>query len=136
MAELTGKQQAFVEAYCANGFNATQAAITAGYSEKTAYSVGHENLSKPDIAIAIVQFKQKASEKALVTTEDVVRGLLKEAKGEEIENKSSDRISALKALADYTGGFDANKKQVDITTGGESIRNEWHIHPVTSSKDA
>lgn len=29
--------------------NATQAAIRAGYSEKTAYSVGHENLRKPEI---------------------------------------------------------------------------------------
>lgn len=29
--------------------NATQAAIRAGYSEKTAYSIGDENLKKPEI---------------------------------------------------------------------------------------
>ena len=31
---LTTKQELFVSAYCSNGFNATQAAIEAGYSEK------------------------------------------------------------------------------------------------------
>jgi len=34
-------------------FNATQAAIRAGYSEKTAGQMGHENLKKPEIAAAI-----------------------------------------------------------------------------------
>lgn len=51
--KLTAKQRAFVNAYIANGFNATQAAISAGYSEKTAYSIGSENLRKPEIKQAI-----------------------------------------------------------------------------------
>ena len=52
MANLTPKQQRFVEEYLID-LNATQAAIRAGYSEKTAYSVGHENLKKPEIQKAI-----------------------------------------------------------------------------------
>ena len=48
MANLTPKQQRFVEEYLID-LNATQAAIRAGYSEKTAKSVGHENLTKPDL---------------------------------------------------------------------------------------
>ena len=43
---LTAKQQRFVEAYTGN---ATQAAIAAGYSEKTAPFIGAENLKKPKI---------------------------------------------------------------------------------------
>ncbi|NCC96729.1 MAG: terminase small subunit [Synergistales bacterium] len=43
---LTAKQRAFVEAYDGN---ATEAAIAAGYSKKTAYSIGQENLKKPEI---------------------------------------------------------------------------------------
>ena len=53
MAELTDKQEAFIEAYLANGFNATKAAIVAGYSPKTARSIGSENLTKPDISEVI-----------------------------------------------------------------------------------
>lgn len=50
MAEgLTDKQHRFCEEYLANGYNATQAAISAGYSEDTARSIGAENLTKPDI---------------------------------------------------------------------------------------
>ena len=49
---LTDKQSAFIEEYLTD-FNATQAALRAGYSEKTAYSIGHENLKKPEIADAI-----------------------------------------------------------------------------------
>lgn len=49
---LTPKQQRFVEEYCTD-FNATQAAIRAGYSERTAAEIGHENLKKPQIAEAV-----------------------------------------------------------------------------------
>ncbi len=52
MTELTPKQQLFVDEYLID-LNATKAAIRAGYSEKTAYSIGQENLNKPDIAEAI-----------------------------------------------------------------------------------
>ncbi|MFJ6207329.1 terminase small subunit [Lysinibacillus sp. NPDC092081] len=46
--KLTLKQQAFADFYIELG-NATQAAIKAGYSQKTAYSIGDENLRKPEI---------------------------------------------------------------------------------------
>lgn len=39
----------FAEAYVANGFNATQAAITAKYSEKTAYSQGSRLLKNVEV---------------------------------------------------------------------------------------
>lgn len=47
-AELTGKQKRFCEEYIFD-FNATRAAIEAGYSEDTARSIASENLTKPDI---------------------------------------------------------------------------------------
>ena len=48
MAELTLKQKKFCDLYLELG-NATEAAIQAGYSKKTAKSIGQENLTKPDI---------------------------------------------------------------------------------------
>lgn len=47
--KLTVKQRRFCDEYLANGGNATEAAIAAGYSPKTAYAIGHENLSKLEI---------------------------------------------------------------------------------------
>ncbi len=50
--KLTPKQQLFVAEYLVD-LNATQAAVRAGYSNKSAYSVGHENLKKPEVAAAM-----------------------------------------------------------------------------------
>jgi len=53
-AKLTPKQRVFVASYIGvSRFNATKAALAAGYSEKTAYSIGSENLKKPEIKAAI-----------------------------------------------------------------------------------
>lgn len=74
---LTRKQQAFVNAYIVNGFNATQAALSAGYSEDTAYSIGHENLRKPEIKAAINavfdEYAMSASE-VLARLTEIARG--------------------------------------------------------------
>ena len=49
---MTDKQQRFVAEYLVD-MNAKQAAISAGYSQKTAYSIGNELLRKPEISQAI-----------------------------------------------------------------------------------
>lgn len=75
MANLTPKQQRFVEEYLID-LNATQAAIRAGYSEKTAYSVGHENLSKPEIQKSLQEAQHKRSERAGIDADYVLRRLV------------------------------------------------------------
>lgn len=52
MADLTPKQAQFVREYLID-LNATQAAIRAGYSERTAEKIGSENLKKPEVSAAI-----------------------------------------------------------------------------------
>ena len=66
MAKLTAKQQRFVDEYLID-LNATQAAIRAGYSEKTAFSIGTENLRKPLIQKAIQQRKQAREQRTEIT---------------------------------------------------------------------
>lgn len=73
---LTAKQRRFVEEYLVD-LNATQAAIRAGYSEKTARQMGDENLSKPDIAKAVQEAQAKRSERTEITQDMVLRELAK-----------------------------------------------------------
>lgn len=54
--KLTAKQQRFVDAFDGN---ATDAAIKAGYSKKSAALIGNENLRKPLIVRAIKAREQK-----------------------------------------------------------------------------
>ncbi len=63
---MSAKQQRFVEEYLVD-HNATQAAIRAGYSPKTAYSIGHENLKKPEIAAAIAAGEARLRRKTEVS---------------------------------------------------------------------
>ena len=72
MRELTGKQKRFVEEYLCD-LNATQAAIRAGYSAKTAEVVGYENLRKPQIAAAIQEETNKRSTRTEITADRVLR---------------------------------------------------------------
>ena len=58
MTRLTTKQQAFIAEY-PKDFNATQAAIRAGYSKRTARFIGCENLTKPNIADEISKHIEK-----------------------------------------------------------------------------
>lgn len=74
--KLTGKQQRFVEEYLID-LNVTQAAIRAGYSEKTAYSIGHELLKKPEIENAIQKAMDKRSERTGITQDQVLAELAK-----------------------------------------------------------
>ena len=60
--KLTGKQKRFIQEYLVD-LNATRAAKDAGYSEKTAYRTGADNLRKPQIADAIDKAMQKRGER-------------------------------------------------------------------------
>lgn len=71
---LTDKQERFILEYLVD-FNATQAAIRAGYSEDTAYSIGWENLRKPEIASRIATAGAQTADELGMTREYVFRTL-------------------------------------------------------------
>ena len=68
---LTAKQTAFVREYRLD-LNATQAAIRAGYSPKTAYIIGDENLRKPKIKAVLAESEAKALAKADLSAQNVL----------------------------------------------------------------
>lgn len=72
---LQVKQELFVRAYVNNGYNATQAALTAGYSEKTAAAIGFENLRKPKIQSKIKELLENTFEKQDITRERIIAEL-------------------------------------------------------------
>lgn len=76
--KLTAKQDMFVKEYLID-LNATQAAIRAGYSEKTAKDIGCENLTKPNISKAIFIALEKRTEKVETSAEWVLERLHNQA---------------------------------------------------------
>ncbi|KKO51142.1 terminase small subunit [Paenibacillus sp. DMB20] len=110
---LTAKQELFVQEYLKD-LNATQAAIRAGYSEKTAAETGYENLRKPQIAAEIEKRQQKIGEKNEITVE----WILEEMKDTYRQAKEMGELSAanksLEMLGRYKGMFNF-KLKVDAT---------------------
>lgn len=68
---MTPKQALFVQEYLVD-LNATQAARRAGYSERTAGTIGFENLQKPEIAEAISRAMSARSMRTQVTADRVL----------------------------------------------------------------
>lgn len=74
MSKLTLKQKRFADEYIISA-NATAAAIKAGYSKKTARSIGQENLTKPDIKAYIDERLEKLDSEKIADQKEVLQYL-------------------------------------------------------------
>lgn len=113
--KLTAKQQRFIEEYLID-LNATQAAIRAGYSEKTAYAIGEENLRKPVIKAEIERLQAETSIKLQVTKETLINDLLT-IKDLCLTNPrvTHNSIKAIEVISKMLGFNAAEKQEVSLT---------------------
>lgn len=127
---LTPKQQAFADYYIECG-NATEAAKRAGYSEKTAYSVGNENLRKPEISSYIAaRMAEIASARVANCAEvmefytAVMRGEVKDQFG--LDASLSDRLKAGDSLMKryMAGGYKYGETKREEDPLSKALREE------------
>ena len=108
---LKPKQQRFADEYLVD-LNATQAAIRAGYSKKTARSQGERLLTNVDVAAAIQAAQQKRSERVQITQDSVLEGIIRCTSASE---KAEDYKTALK-------GYELQGKHLGLFT--DKIKHE------------
>lgn len=84
MSKLTLKQQRFADEYIICG-NATEAAIRAGYAEKTARFIGAENLTKPNIKSYIDERLAELKSEKVADQQEVLEFLTSVMRGEKQE---------------------------------------------------
>lgn len=125
--QLTAKQEAYKNNRIAG--MGVSASYRAAYDCKTMtdrnVSIEANKLEHdPRIALEIKSKRKEATERALVSTEDIVIALLKESKGEGEDTNPGARVAALKHLSEYTGGFDANKQKVEHSGSIESLSDD------------
>lgn len=99
-SELTLKQQKFIDYYIQTG-NGTKAAIEAGYSPKTAYSIASDNLK--NLEPHIKERMKSLSNERIASAEEVLERLTRIARGEEkdafgLDTNNQDKIKALELL--------------------------------------
>ncbi|APH69776.1 terminase small subunit [Bacillus subtilis] len=82
--KLTEKQKRFADFYIELG-NATEAARKAGYSKKTAKSIGQENLTKPDIKSYIKEQLDAKDAERIASQDEILEFLTAVMRGEKTE---------------------------------------------------
>ena len=142
---MTRKQQLFVLEYLRD-FNATRSALEAGYSKKTAYSIGNELLKNPEIQQAINTAMKQREQRTEITQDYVIsnlqtiveRTMQKKpvmAKGEQLQDEEGNNvwcfdaknaIKALELLGKHLGMF-TEKIQADVraTTLADFMLSEY-----------
>lgn len=116
MAKLNDRQQRFVEEYLID-LNATQAAIRAGYSPKTAMEQGYQLLQKTSVSLEIAKQMAEQSKRTGINADRVIRELAKMGFAdieaiEEYKMKGADKVKALELLGKHLGMF---KEKVDVS---------------------
>lgn len=105
---MTDKQKMFCHEYMVDR-NATQAAIRAGYSPKTAKSQGQRLLTKVDIKKYIDEHTEEQYERAGISADDVLNELVSIAMVDGVEITGKQKIKALELLGRHLGLFDTAK---------------------------
>ena len=127
--ELKRKQAIFCREYLLD-FNATQAAIRAGYSTKTAYSIGNENLKKPGIRKRIRELVAARNTRTLVAA-DRVLGKLAEIAFGQFTVANRDRLRALDMLAKHVGIYDRQQYEYpEFLSERVKLNRFWDSIPV------
>lgn len=140
LSKLTLKQKRFADEYIISA-NATAAAIKAGYSKKTARSIGQENLTKPDIKAYIDERLEKLESEKIATQEEVLQYLTSIMRGDQQEKTlisigelgqkivdidvgAKDRIKAAELLGKRYRLF-TDKVEMDVNSDVTINVGEW-----------
>lgn len=86
--QLNEKQKKFCNEYLID-LNATQAAIRAGYSKKTAYSMASENLRKPEIQKYIQELQEGIKKRNRISQDEIIQDLI------EIKNRCMQNVPVM-----------------------------------------
>lgn len=117
MADLRPQMMLFVTEYLQNGNNATQAAIAAGYSEKTASSQGSRLLKSVEVRQYLNKTEQNLNKDLrMMFAEDAVKAykvMLEIMQDPGAMHK--DRLIAARDLLDRAGYKPIEKLQADVT---------------------
>lgn len=115
---ITPKQQAFIQHYMANGGNGTQAAISAGYAEKSARVTASELLKMPKVQKRLQGEKEEQKERLALDADWIVSKLMHEALNAESD---ATRVRSLELLGKHVGIFAPEKKELSVNQGGDFL---------------
>lgn len=118
VSKLTAKQKKFADAYIKSG-NATQSAIEAGYSKKTARTIGQQNLTKLDIKNYIDERMEKLDSQRIMDAKEAMQLLTSIARGEITET----------VVLSTPDGLEETEKEADFKTRIVAVKEILKRYP-------
>jgi phage terminase small subunit len=118
---MTPRQNQFVAEYALSR-NATQAAIKAGYSPRTARQTGFENLTKPDIRAAVAKYEAEAAERLAVTRERVLAELEAAIDVAREQRNPAAMIAGWREIAKICGYYAPERQRVEVSVDDWKLR--------------
>jgi phage terminase small subunit len=134
--KLTEKQKKFADFYIKLG-NATQAAIKAGYSEKTARFTGAENLTKPNIKNYIDERMEKLASERIMSAQEILERLSLIASAEITETvvvANAEGYSEVEKPPDFKTQIQAMKELLKRYPGNDKLL-EQQLRKLTAEAD-
>lgn len=122
---MNQRQELFCFEY-AHSLNATDAAIKAGYAETSAYSIGHENLRKPEIQCRITELldeRRAEQQRRFINAADSAIATLEAIMGDPAATPSA-RVAAANSLLDRGGHAVINKSLVKAEINYAELSDE------------
>lgn len=121
---LNEKQLRFIDEYCCS-HSAADAARRAGYSTKTARSIGHELLTKPDVQAAI-QARQAATALELgVTKQKVISDLLEAIQTARVQGNPGAMIAGAREIGKLLGFYEPETQRVELSVGDRGLAAKY-----------
>lgn len=128
---MTNRQKIFCDQYIMTGGNATEAAKRAGYSKRTAYSIGQRLLKNVEVQETISARLEELESERIIETEEILEHLSDVVRGQVTETlvtpsgkkfvvpiRESDRLRAAETLLKIRGLF---RDKVDVKIGGADL---------------
>ncbi|MBF7114504.1 terminase small subunit [Pediococcus pentosaceus] len=134
--KLTTKQKKFADNYIKTG-NATQSAIEAGYSKKTAPTIASENLIKPNIKSYIDEKMKEIESERIMGAQEALEFLTNVVRGEELETKvvaTQFDVSTVQVPADVKTKISAAKEILKRYPDNDKLL-EQQIRKITAEAD-
>lgn len=107
---LNEKQKAFCE-YYASTFNATESAKKAGYSERTAYSIGQRLLKHVEVQKYLAELSNKAKTSRIADITEILEFFSETMRNKSLQAK--DRLKAAELLRESVGNAPSEEETVE-----------------------
>lgn len=124
MPMLNSKQLRFVDEYCIS-FSAADAARKAGYSVKTAYAIGAENLRKPQIMTAIEARQTATALELKITKRQVIAHILEAIQTARLQSNPVAMIQGARELGKLMGFYSPDLVEIHMNTNDAVLKARY-----------